>query len=179
MLRWFLDGQPSRPTNFPTDTGSANGGGQRLTEALVNDRPPWHQRETHAIIQHGELAAGQLHRLPVLAGHAIAVANRAVVKAGGSLKACGRGFEFPFFELTQEVRREKQLRSLALRQPLAEELFLAGLLQDVGMLALDQALPELYRNGAALHSTVSARKRICRCVGARRKTSPGNWRCRV
>ena len=33
----------------------------------------------------------------------------------------------------------------ALRQPMAEEIFLAALLQDVGILALDQALPELYR----------------------------------
>ena len=38
----------------------------------------------------------------------------------------------------------------AMRQTKGEELFLAGLLQDVGMLALDQALPELYRNGATL-----------------------------
>ena len=38
----------------------------------------------------------------------------------------------------------------ALRQPLAEELFLAGLLQDVGMLALDQAMPDLYRDMAGL-----------------------------
>jgi diguanylate cyclase (GGDEF)-like protein len=33
----------------------------------------------------------------------------------------------------------------ALRHPAAEEIFLAALLQDVGMLALDQCLPELYR----------------------------------
>jgi len=33
----------------------------------------------------------------------------------------------------------------ALRQPAAEEIFLAGLLQDVGILALDRAQPELYR----------------------------------
>jgi diguanylate cyclase (GGDEF)-like protein len=32
----------------------------------------------------------------------------------------------------------------ALRQPRAEDFFLAGLLQDVGMLALDRALPDLY-----------------------------------
>lgn len=37
-----------------------------------------------------------------------------------------------------------------LRQPQGEELFLAGLLQDVGMLALDQTMPELYRDTAQL-----------------------------
>jgi HD-like signal output (HDOD) protein len=31
-----------------------------------------------------------------------------------------------------------------MHHPLAEEIFLAALLQDVGMLALDQALPDLY-----------------------------------
>jgi diguanylate cyclase (GGDEF)-like protein len=34
----------------------------------------------------------------------------------------------------------------AMHHPLGEEIFLAGLLQDVGMLALDQAVPDLYRN---------------------------------
>ena len=38
----------------------------------------------------------------------------------------------------------------ALRQSMAEEIFLAGLLQDVGMLALDQAVPDLYRGGESL-----------------------------
>jgi diguanylate cyclase (GGDEF)-like protein len=38
----------------------------------------------------------------------------------------------------------------AMRQTLAEEIFLAALLQDVGMLALDQAVPDLYRNADKL-----------------------------
>src|SRR5580692_11635139 len=38
----------------------------------------------------------------------------------------------------------------AMRQTLAEEIFLAALLQDVGMLALDQAVPDLYRDGEKL-----------------------------
>jgi diguanylate cyclase (GGDEF)-like protein len=37
----------------------------------------------------------------------------------------------------------------AMHHPMAEEIFLAALLQDVGMLALDQVVPDLYR-GAAL-----------------------------
>jgi diguanylate cyclase (GGDEF)-like protein len=38
----------------------------------------------------------------------------------------------------------------AMRQTLVEEIFLAALLQDVGMLALDQAIPDLYREGEKL-----------------------------
>jgi diguanylate cyclase (GGDEF)-like protein len=38
----------------------------------------------------------------------------------------------------------------AMHQTLAEEIFLAALLQDVGMLALDQALPDLYSPGERL-----------------------------
>ena len=36
----------------------------------------------------------------------------------------------------------------AMHHPMAEEIFLAALLQDVGMLALDQALPDLYQGEA-------------------------------
>ncbi len=38
----------------------------------------------------------------------------------------------------------------AMHQSLAEEIFLAALLQDVGMLALDKAVPDLYAAGEAL-----------------------------
>ena len=38
----------------------------------------------------------------------------------------------------------------AMHQSLAEEIFLAALLQDVGMLALDKAVPDLYSQGEAL-----------------------------
>jgi diguanylate cyclase (GGDEF)-like protein len=44
----------------------------------------------------------------------------------------------------------------ALRQPLAEEFFLAGLLQDVGMLALDRAVPDLYHGTADLQRNHAA-----------------------
>jgi diguanylate cyclase (GGDEF)-like protein len=47
----------------------------------------------------------------------------------------------------------------ALRQPMAEEIFLAALLQDVGMLALGQAVPDLYPDTDALqrdHAALAA-----------------------
>jgi diguanylate cyclase (GGDEF)-like protein len=40
----------------------------------------------------------------------------------------------------------------AMHQSQAEEIFLAALLQDVGMLALDQAMPDLYKQGESLQS---------------------------
>jgi diguanylate cyclase (GGDEF)-like protein len=44
----------------------------------------------------------------------------------------------------------------AMHQSLAEEIFLAALLQDVGMLALDKAVPDLYSQGEALQRDHSA-----------------------
>ena len=61
------------------------------------------------------------------------------------------GIDYPFYwrrVLTAAIAARALGESI--RQPLAEELFLAGLLQDVGMLALDQAMPDLYRNGAQM-----------------------------
>ena len=37
----------------------------------------------------------------------------------------------------------------AMHHPMAEEIFLAALLQDVGMLALDQVMPDLYRGATS------------------------------
>jgi diguanylate cyclase (GGDEF)-like protein len=44
----------------------------------------------------------------------------------------------------------------AMHQSLAEEIFLAGLLQDVGMLALDKAVPDLYSQGEPMQRNHSA-----------------------
>ncbi len=49
-----------------------------------------------------------------------------------------------------------------MHQSLAEEIFLAALMQDVGMLALDQAVPDLYRDGEALqrdHAALAAHEK--------------------
>jgi len=50
----------------------------------------------------------------------------------------------------------------AMRQSLAEEIFLAALLQDVGMLALDKAVPDLYRDGERMqrdHASLAEHER--------------------
>jgi diguanylate cyclase (GGDEF)-like protein len=50
----------------------------------------------------------------------------------------------------------------AMHQSLAEEIFLAALLQDVGILALDKALPDLYRGQETLqkdHTALAAHER--------------------
>jgi diguanylate cyclase (GGDEF)-like protein len=61
------------------------------------------------------------------------------------------GIDYPFY-WRRVLIAATAARALgeARRLPLAEELFLSGLLQDVGMLALDQALPDLYRDTAKL-----------------------------
>ncbi len=55
------------------------------------------------------------------------------------------GLDYPLF-WRRSLLAATAARALAdaLRQPQAEDFFLAGLLQDVGMLALDRAVPDLY-----------------------------------
>jgi diguanylate cyclase (GGDEF)-like protein len=61
------------------------------------------------------------------------------------------GISFPFY-WRRALLAATAARALAdaLHHPLAEEIFLAALLQDVGILALDKALPDLYRGGEVL-----------------------------
>ncbi len=78
----------------------------------------------------------------------------------------GHGLDYPFY-WRRVLIAATAARALgeALHQHAAEELFLAGLLQDVGMLALDSAVPDLYRTETALqHDHVAVaeleRKRV-------------------
>ncbi|HEY3658916.1 MAG TPA: GGDEF domain-containing protein [Steroidobacteraceae bacterium] len=69
-----------------------------------------------------------------------------------SLRACkANGISYPFY-WRRALLAATAARALAdvMHQSMAEEIFLAALLQDVGMLALDQAVPDLYRGGEAL-----------------------------
>jgi len=61
------------------------------------------------------------------------------------------GISFPFY-WRRALLAATAARALAdaLHHTMAEEIFLAALLQDVGILALDKALPDLYRGGEAL-----------------------------
>jgi diguanylate cyclase (GGDEF)-like protein len=61
------------------------------------------------------------------------------------------GISYPFY-WRRALLAATSARALAdaMHQPMAEEIFLAALLQDVGILALDQAVPDLYRGGEAL-----------------------------
>ncbi len=62
----------------------------------------------------------------------------------------GNGLDYPFY-WRRCLLSATAARALAdaLRQANAEDYFLAGLLQDVGMLALDRAIPSLYADAAA------------------------------
>jgi HD-like signal output (HDOD) protein len=72
-----------------------------------------------------------------------------LVKSLRSGKA--NGISFPFY-WRRALLAATAARALAdaMRHTMAEEIFLAALLQDVGILALDKALPDLYRGGEAL-----------------------------
>ncbi len=61
------------------------------------------------------------------------------------------GISFPFY-WRRALLAATAARALAdaMRHPMAEEIFLAALLQDVGILALDKTMPDLYRGGEAL-----------------------------
>ena len=72
-----------------------------------------------------------------------------LLKALRSTKS--NGISYPFY-WRRALLAATAARALAdaKHQPMAEEIFLAALLQDVGILALDQAVPDLYRGGEAL-----------------------------
>jgi len=61
------------------------------------------------------------------------------------------GISFPFY-WRRALLAATAARALAdaMRHSMAEEIFLAALLQDVGILALDKTMPDLYRGGEAL-----------------------------
>ena len=63
----------------------------------------------------------------------------------------GAGLDLPYYwRRTMLAGTAARALADALHQPLAEEFFLGGLLQDVGMLALNIALPELYKDSQKL-----------------------------
>jgi diguanylate cyclase (GGDEF)-like protein len=73
------------------------------------------------------------------------------------------GIDYPYY-WRRALMAATAARALgdAMHQSLAEEFFLAGLLQDVGMLALDRAVPDLYKDTEALqrdHAALAAHER--------------------
>jgi diguanylate cyclase (GGDEF)-like protein len=72
-----------------------------------------------------------------------------LVKVLRSSKASGLDLPY-YWRRTMLAGSAARALADALRQPLAEEFFLGGLLQDVGMLALNVAYPELYRDSGRL-----------------------------
>jgi diguanylate cyclase (GGDEF)-like protein len=72
-----------------------------------------------------------------------------LVKSLRNGKANGLNFKLYWRRVLLAATAARALSDF-LHQALAEEIFLAALLQDVGMLALDQALPDLYSDGDKL-----------------------------
>ena len=67
------------------------------------------------------------------------------------------GISYPFY-WRRALVAATAARALAdaMHQAMAEEIFLAALLQDVGMLALDKAVPDLYRGSEAIQKDHTA-----------------------
>jgi diguanylate cyclase (GGDEF)-like protein len=81
-----------------------------------------------------------------------------LVKSLRGAKANGLDYKYYWRRALLSATAARALSDF-LHQTLAEEIFLAALLQDVGMLALDQSLPDLYRGIDALqqdHEAVAA-----------------------
>lgn len=83
-----------------------------------------------------------------------------LVKSMRGVKA--NGIDYPYY-WRRALVAATAARALgdAMHQALGEEFFLAGLLQDAGMLALDKAVPDLYRDTDALqrdHAALAARE---------------------
>jgi hypothetical protein len=78
-LRALHDDGPS-----DVQTCLAHDAGDMLVDALVENRLPWHQPETDAVIDHGEAAACELgradkHAADIFAGVCIEILNSGVV----------------------------------------------------------------------------------------------------
>ena len=78
-----------------------------------------------------------------------------LVKSLRGAKANGLDFKYYWRRALLAATAARALSDF-LHHPLAEEIFLAALLQDVGMLALDQSLPDLYRGIDALQQDHAA-----------------------
>ena len=101
-----------------------------------------------------------------------------LVKALRSGKA--NGINFPFY-WRRALLTATAARALAdaMRHPMAEEIFLAALLQDVGILALDKAVPDLYRGGEAMQRDHAALARHERTRLQVDHAELGGWLMRI
>lgn len=90
----------------------------RHTESLFDDRPPWHQAEPHAIIEHGVAPAGQHDAAAVDTRHALAIGHGPVLQAsfGGQVL---RGMRYiPAAQHCQQIARQDDALAAPLGQPL-------------------------------------------------------------
>jgi diguanylate cyclase (GGDEF)-like protein len=78
-----------------------------------------------------------------------------LVKSLRGAKSNGLDYKFYWRRALLSATAARALSDF-LHQSLAEEVFLAALLQDVGMLALDMSVPDLYRNVGALQQDHTA-----------------------
>lgn len=78
------------PSSLPRHPAAAHRRGDLLPQPLFDHRPPRHQAESHAVIQHRVATAGEHDVAPVDAGHTLSVGQRAMFQSdfGGDV-LCG------------------------------------------------------------------------------------------
>lgn len=99
----LTDRWPALSANFPRHATTAYRYGDLLPQPLFDHRPPRHQAETHAVIEHGVASAGQLDGAPVDARHALPVGHRAMLQAGFGRNVLGGLRQFPIAQRAQQV----------------------------------------------------------------------------
>ena len=106
------------PPDVPRGGRAAYRGGELLAQALVNHRPPRHEAEALAIVEHGVAAAGKHDATAVDARHALAVGRRAVGQAGFGGEVLGGMRHVPPAQGCQQVARQNDALAASLGQPL-------------------------------------------------------------
>ncbi|CAM3887334.1 hypothetical protein EV679_2423 [Kerstersia gyiorum] len=89
-----------------------------LPQPLFDHRPPRHQAETHAVIEHRVTATHQHDGTPVDTGHALPVPYGSMLQAGVGGNVLGGLRQFPIAQRAQQVAGQDHALPASLGQPL-------------------------------------------------------------
>src|SRR5690554_3525765 len=107
--------------NVPRHPAAAHRSGDLLPQPLFNHGFPWHERETHAVIEHRVAPAGQHDTTPIDASHSLPIGYRSMLQAGfGRNVPDGLG-QFSISQCCQQVSGENDTGTTPLGQSLVGE----------------------------------------------------------